>query len=247
MKNQNNKLSLLFVSAHPDDDALIAGTMKKFSNSGLPIYEFCCANAGTGKPNTNETSVEEQVKNREKEIEVFCNLIGSNKPYIFKSNEKNFFPKQDIVYALVSYMRKVRPKVIIVLNKDDYHFEHRLTQDIGVLAFEIATRGCEEQLGPKLEGSIILETDGLNILTQPEIFFDISDVFEDKMNAIKAAYQERLGANLIQFTEGLSKMRGGRVKVKHAECYKQLLPSSFRFTKESAEILYEFIKLGSKN
>lgn len=243
-KTKKNNLSLLFISAHPDDNSLIAGTMKKFSNAKLKVYEFCCANAGSGKSNRNEKNRDDQVKNRKKEVEKFCNLIGCEKPYVFKNEENNFSIEKEMVYELIAYMRKIRPKIIVVLNKDDYHFEHRLAREVGLIAFEIATRSCEENLGPKLTKSIVLETDGLNVLAKPSIFFDISDVQKSKMKIIKSTYGERLGKNLIQFTEALSSLRGARVGIKNAECFNMILTESFRFDSESAGLLKDFIDIG---
>jgi LmbE family N-acetylglucosaminyl deacetylase len=244
-KPPDKKQSVLLVSAHPDDDTMLGGTLAKLAQNGFAVHEFVCTSGKNGKPNTNE-SIDAGVmaKNRESEIALFTEAIGIEKPFIYE-NGKEFLSLDDgVVLALVKQLRTVRPGIILLLNDADYHFEHRLAHEIGLRAIEIAFRSTLLELGPKLTDGIILKTDGLNVLANPLIHFNTGATHAVAVAACKKAYEERLG-DLARFSEGLATMRGARVGFRTAEVFELVNPPSYKFTATSAEILNDFVALGS--
>lgn len=238
------KRKALIISAHPDDDTLVGGTIAKLVSRGWRVYEFVCTEGNNGKLNKEE-SKDSVAGNRLVEIYKFSSMLGMEKPYVYKNQNQFLKLGEEIVLKLVEYARRIRPDVFILLNDEDYHFEHRESHEIGLRAIEIAFRATLLELGPRIERGIILKTDGLNVLSNPLISFDVSEKYALKIRAMKRAYKKRLGKDILQFDEGLATLRGGRAKCKYAESYKLVNPTWYRLNTESSEILTEFVKIGS--
>ncbi len=243
---QNPQKKILIITAHPDDDTMVGGTLAKLASAGYAVNEFVCTSGKNGKPNPGEPQDSRTMaENRRKEIDVFSRGIGAE-PALIYENQKEFLELDEpIILALVKYMRTIRPDVILLLNDQDYHFEHRLSYDIGLRAAEIAFRSANLELGPKLTAGIILKTDGLNVLANPLIHFDTSDTHSVAAEACKAAYDERLG-DLSRFSDGLSGMRGARIGVMNAEAFELMNPPWYKLTQASAEILAAFVAAGTQ-
>ncbi|WKZ26859.1 MAG: PIG-L family deacetylase [Candidatus Paceibacterota bacterium] len=234
----------MIISAHPDDDTLVGGTVAALAARGWKVHEFVCTDGSNGKPNARERTAM-MANNRRKEIDLFSRDVGMEPPRIRVGGNILLSPTEDIVLELAAYLREVRPDVCILLNRGDYHFEHRAAHAIGLRAIEIAFRSTLLHLGARLEHGIILETDGLNVLANPLILFDISETYAVKMRAMRAAYAERLGRDLLRFDEGLAMLRGGRAKSTYAEAFRIVNPPWYRLTAVSAGILAEFVAIGS--
>lgn len=244
MKKQK-KRKLLFINAHPDDDCTIAGTMISLVRNGYSVMEYVCTDGARAQSVAGE-KVDTLTKNRQKEIETFSKLVGTEKPRIFPLGEKMLSVTDEIVFDLVACIRSFRPDIIVLLGSDDYHFEHRLSHQIGLLALENALRKTLPKLGEHITDAVILEADGLNVMHNPLISFDISLVYKEKMSVLTKAYGKRLGKDLLRFESGVTQMRGARVGTEHAEVFNLINPPWYKLTKESAQILAEFVEIGSK-
>lgn len=244
MQKQNTKRKLLFIAAHPDDDSLVGGTLLQLAKNGWGLYEFVCTTGKTARPLTKEKVIG-LADNRKKETELFCDLVGAQKPIFFDDESTMLQTNEKIVYALIKEIRFIRPDIIVLLSDTDYHFEHSASHDIALLAIENAFRDVYPELGQKLVNGIFLETDGLNVMNNPLITFDISGVYEKKKSIVDKAYGKRLGGNVSRFDSALAELRGARVGTGQAEVYNLLNPRWYKFTPESAKILSEFTELGS--
>jgi LmbE family N-acetylglucosaminyl deacetylase len=243
--NTQNKNTFLFIGAHPDDETQVAGTMAQLSRCGFDVYSYITTPGRGGKPNIDEKDASDDIilQDRKKEAELFAKEIGMS-TYIRDNRTQFLENSEEDVLELVRFLRKIRPTIVVLQNPGDYHFEHKSSHTLGLRALEIAMRSMLLELGPKITDVIILETDGLNVLSNPSIFFNISKTQELKKNAIVNAYGERLGG-LTQLDEGLSMMRGGRIGVEHAECFALLNPSWYRFTAKAGRTLQEFLEIGT--
>lgn len=243
--NEMKKRKLLFINAHPDDDTIIAGTMLALRKNGWIISEYVCTDGSQAEPVNGET-LKNMVANRIKETELFNQLIGGRVPRIYPTDGKTLVANDEILFDLIKNIRAFRPDVIVVHNRDDYHFEHKRSYELALIAIEGAFRNTLLRLGKRLTDGIILEADGLNVMHNPLIVFDISSVYKEKVGVITKSYGKRLGKSLLAFDDGLSKMRGARIGLKYAEVYDLLNPNWYKLTAKSAKILSEFVAIGLK-
>ncbi len=238
------KRKLLFINAHPDDDSTIAGTMISLVQNGWSVMEYVCTDGAIAQKEKGDKN--NLAKIRIKEIEKFSKLIGAKKPRVFPLGEKMLSINDKIVFDIIRNIRSFRPDVIVLHGSDDYHFEHRLSYQIGLLATENAFRKALPKLGERIADAIILEADGLNLMHNPLINFDISSVYREKMSILEKSYGKRIGGDLMRFESGVTQTRGSRIGVEHAEVFDLLNPQWYKLTKEASKILHEFVSIGSK-
>lgn len=239
------KRTFLYVCAHPDDDTEVGGTMKKLTENGWNVYEIVCTSGKNAISDTGESDQEEMKQNRIKEVSEYCELLGAKAPLVLDPDKRLFVEDEKIVLEITKIMREIKPDVVVLMNKDDYHFEHTVTHLIGARAYEFACRKTCPELGEPLKRGILLQSDGLNVLPNPLITFNTTDTHVAKIEASKIAYAGRIDEYINNFAEGQAMMRGARNGFKYGESYDLLNPTWYKFKPESAQILSEFISIGS--
>ena len=143
---------------------------------------------------------------------------------------------------LLTVIRKVNPQIVILLNPDDYHKDHKKAYVIGIDAVELASRHAYVEYGEAVDIPLILISDGLNLLSHPDIVVDISKVYKDKKNALLESYESQLDRDLLQFSDGLSTTRGARMKVDHAEAFNiGKIPSRPMLSGKSTQALLDLV------
>ena len=220
----------------------MAGTFLKLRSFQTRIYEIVCTpGEGDALREKNTTAL---AQTRRRELQQFARLIGIEKPILLNGCDGFLNPEKNLVEKLVLQLRQIRPQVIILLSQQDYHHDHQISFQLGLHALELAFRNCLTYLGPHLTEGIILESDGLNLLPQPHLTVNTSTTHAEKMKAIRQAYQERLGENLIQFIDALARLRGRRRGWSAGEAFRLVLPLWYQLHARNTQILQQFVNLG---
>lgn len=156
----NERLCLLTVHAHPDDESSKgAGTVAKYHAEGVHTVLVCCTGGEEGdilNPAMDKPEVRERLHEvRMSELEQATKVIGydevvllgyrdSGMPDSEANQRPDSFWQADIDEAtgrLVAEIRRTRPQVIITYNEDQRgypHPDHLRVHDISVLAFDRA-------------------------------------------------------------------------------------------------------------
>lgn len=241
-KSSDSK-SILFITAHPDDETVSTGTFMRAGSNGWNNYIYHMTPGKNGKLNDGESN-DSVLENRQTESYVFANAVGA--VATFYDNDKQLLSvDDDVVISLVRYLRVNRPNIIIVLHEFDYHFEHRVSRDIALTAIEIAARSAMLELGQKITDFVILETDGLCPLRSVDITINISNIVTEKEAVVSGSYGARLGNYLQNYDRGLSQMRGERLGYAYAESYALVRPPWYQFTSDRLQILVDFSLLSN--
>jgi LmbE family N-acetylglucosaminyl deacetylase len=136
--------SILFVTAHPDDESyLAAGTMLKNHDAGGKSYVACATFGEKGKSHLKKTLTSRQLKmQRKKELLAASKFLKVSKLLMpglpdaglgMKSNQDAFFKK------LLPFVKKLSPELIISFGKDGIsgHMDHI---SVGKVAKEVARK-----------------------------------------------------------------------------------------------------------
>ncbi len=230
--------TLLFIGAHPDDETLCTGLFLKAKKLGFETAIIACSEGKNGKPNQEEQ--DDMIKKRNEEFETYCDMAGVGFRKILATEGILLSKNEKTIIELVSVMRKLRPDVVITHMNNDYHEEHQVVHEMVKSALEISCRSSFTDLGPKLIDTLLLEVDGLELINNPDIYLDISEVFDEKIKIISAAYQERLGG-LIEMDVHKAKMRGSRKKILAAECYSLVPVTSTSYSSGALKTLSDLI------
>lgn len=237
-----DKKTFLFISAHPDDDVLVGGTILKLKKAGWKTVEIVCTK---GEGEQKDSDSKKIATERVKEIKSYQKNIGLDEVFFLNGKDGFLSADEKFTTEMVKLIRKISPSVIIVLNDEDYHHDHRISHKIALHAIELATRKAYLHLGKPLTDIIILQTDGLNVLPNPLITFNTTNSHQEKVSSIRQAYKKRIDENLMTFLDGLAMLRGGRIGCQYAEAYNLINPQWYKFTEKSSKVLFNFVKIGS--
>ena len=156
----DERLCLLTVHAHPDDEASKgAGTVAKYHSEGVRTVLVCCTGGEEGEilnPAMDKPEVRENMHGvRMAELERSAEVIGYDEVVLLgyrdsgmpdseaNANPESFAqaPMDEAVGRLVAILRRERPQVIITYNEDHSgypHPDHIKVHDISVAAVEAA-------------------------------------------------------------------------------------------------------------
>jgi LmbE family N-acetylglucosaminyl deacetylase len=139
--------NLLCITAHPDDDTLFAGTLLKLKKPHWKLYKMILTSSESGV--SLKDGVKDLKKHRENEGEVFAKRIGIEKTFWAKREDGFLKKDKKIIKDVVKTIRTIKPNIVILLNPNDYHKDHRESYLIGVEAIEMSTRNSYLVWGKK--------------------------------------------------------------------------------------------------
>lgn len=216
MSNQNflttekAKKSVMFLSPHPDDHLLVAGTLMKFRDSGFDLFEVLFTDGSGGGNQRIKTK-------RARDYQKACRFLGIRR--VFKLNyvnerygkpnwEKDFDYKE-----LIKIIQKVRPAILILPSPNDYHPEHMSVCRVGMKTIKMANYWGKPQ--EKLRVPVVLYFQGL-LPQKIDLLIDVGDYFE-KIVELTKIYEGEISTRTKQFLEGSTSLFGYFLRVKRAE------------------------------
>jgi N-acetylglucosamine malate deacetylase 1 len=205
----NQKLSVLVIAPHPDDETLgVGGTMAKLVASG---HDVTVATVSGHLPPLYPVGVYEET---EEEARAAYKILGVSKqsflkiPATFVGNE----PVHVLNQRMLTIVRDARPDVVL-LPYPDRHVDHRIIFESAM----VATRPVADGVGIRLVAAYetLSEThwNAAHIEPNfvPNMIVDISDFIELKLQAL-ACYRSQIppfpGPRSLKAVESLATFRG---------------------------------------
>jgi LmbE family N-acetylglucosaminyl deacetylase len=199
------KMNILAVGAHPDDIEFgCGGALIKYADRGHGLYLLIMTEGGLG--GAPETRVAEQTAAR--------GILGAREIYWGDYSDTFLQVDKDIITKVEDVIDRVQPDLIFCHYPDDTHQDHRhLAQ-----AVISATRYIRNVLfyeGPT--------TQNFN----PQIYVDISDTLERKIEALEAHRSQVDKTNIedltiLELARSTGNFRGTQGRVKFAEAFSAL-------------------------
>jgi len=225
--------TILFIGAHPDDDAMSFGTMAMLQDHGNQIYIviLTSGNVGTQDPNISTTDLS-RIRKKE-EIDALAVLGIPADHYInmgYTDGMLELQNKEEIMTHLVRQIRKYKPDVLIAFDpgkgKMRWHkADHRA-------ASWLAADACRAAMWPLLyEGQIIHE----NLKAHEVREFLLFDGFpEDYNTEIDITQYQDVKINAVlkyvsQFTSGWSKYEGPEMSADEEKQFRERLKKRMIF------------------
>lgn len=219
------KLRVLGVGAHPDDlEILAGGTLAKYAAHGHEVFMAVATNGSAGH---SVIPPDELVEIRGRELDASAATIGAQ-VYQVGEQDEFLFHDRETRMKFIEVIRWANPQVIITHNPDDYHPDHRVTADLVFAAAFVATiPNIRTELPPPDAMAAIFYMDSLaGVSFQPELFVDISDKYEKKLEMIKCHdsqvtwLRDHDDIDILDFVDGVAQMRGLQCSAKYAEGFK---------------------------
>ena len=220
IKNVKDKNVLIF-TAHPDDHIPCVGTLLKLKDVGFNLYECVFTNGEgssfikNGKPQLNFDKGE-LTEVRSIEFKKATEILGTKKIYTLNMPDGGITRSLEILLKLVKIVREVKPLVVFMHPKDDYHSDHIAAHAICEEALRYSTYASNLELGNSYRVPIVLCFDGLFLLN-PQILVDISD-YKEKKKQILDCYTSQLVKGTTSYTteDAISVYRAyQRMRIEH--------------------------------
>lgn len=208
---------ILIISPHPDDEVLgCGGTVAKHSSHGDKVYLCIVTKAYT--PDWSE----EYLKNKSKEIKKSNKILGIKKTYFldFPTVKLDTISQKKLNEAISNVVTEIRPDILYIPHRGDLSKDHRLVFESSL----VAARPLKQKIKKILSYEILSETEWGQTIEAfvPNVYVDITETFQEKMEAIKV-YNSELKSpphpRSLEIIEALAKKRGSEAGVKFAEAF----------------------------
>jgi len=199
------KVNILAIGAHPDDIEFgCGGALIKYTQKGHRLFLLVMTGGGLG----GSSSV------RTQEQKASGKILGTEKIYWGGYDDTHLVVDIDLIDKIEAVIAEVKPDFIFCNFPDDTHQDHRhLAQ-----AIMSATRYIRNVLF--FEGPT---TQNFN----PQVFVDISDTLDRKVEALKAHHSQVMKTNIedlsiVEVAHSSANFRGIQGRVKYAEAFHSL-------------------------
>lgn len=178
---------LLVIFPHPDDEAFgVSGTIAQHTKKGLPVTYICLTLGQMGRNMGNPpfATRESLPLIRQKELKDACDAVGIQDLRQFGLRDKTveFEDEKFLADQFLAIIEEVKPTRIITFYPGySVHPDHEAT----ARAVVRAVGSMPEMDRPELL-CVAFAKNSEEDLGAPHVVTDISDVFEEKMNCIKA-------------------------------------------------------------
>ena len=192
----DEKLRLLMIYAHPDDEVHAAGTAIKYARAGHSVTIVWLTRGDLGHMTMPR---EELARARTREAEAAAKVIGAEARLLD-------YPDSEVPYSreatmrCVDLIREYRPNIVITWALDR-HPDHRNTHLNVVDAMHLAALPLLKTAFPPHDPNALFFQ---NLTDEAEIFVDISEVIEQKIDVARC-HRTQYHEWLIQHQAGTDK------------------------------------------
>jgi N-acetylglucosamine malate deacetylase 2 len=178
---------LLVIFPHPDDEAFgVSGTIAQHTKKGLPVTYICLTLGQMGRNMGNPpfATRESLPLIRQKELKDACDAVGIQdlRQFGFRDKTVEFEDEKFLADQFLAVIEEVKPTRLITFYPGySVHPDHEAT----ARAVVRAVGSMPEMDRPELL-CVAFAKNSEEDLGAPHVVTDISDVFEEKMNCIKA-------------------------------------------------------------
>jgi LmbE family N-acetylglucosaminyl deacetylase len=149
------KLTLVAIFAHPDDEAFgTGGTLTKYAHEGMDVHLITATLGEAGEvANPDLTFTQPLSVVREQELRCACQHYGVKELHLlgYVDGQTTVVPQGTAVYKIVKLLRQVKPQVIISFGPDGIygHYDHLAVHRWATAAVQFADEAkCWPEAGP---------------------------------------------------------------------------------------------------
>jgi LmbE family N-acetylglucosaminyl deacetylase len=162
MKNGNRKLNILAIGAHPDDIELgCGGLLLKAARRGQNVFLY----------NLTRGSASGDPRQRTQELIESANFIGARALWIDSFEDTKLSINDDLISHIEFFANRSQADIIYTHSRFDNHHDHRT-----------AAKATME--GARYVPNILSYEMPVTKYFKPQIYYDISDVLEDKIQLV---------------------------------------------------------------
>lgn len=186
---------ILVVTAHPDDEILgLAGTMRKYINSGFSVSCVILGEGMTSRTQHREDTTRDEVDKLQKQTLRATAIVGYKNVFFsnFPDNRFDSVDLLDIIKEVNKCVQEIKPDIIYTHHYGDLNIDHRKT-------FEAVITACRPVGEYYVKEVYCFETPSSSEwnfqygdkVFKPNVFIDIEDTMQAKLDAM-ACYKTEL-------------------------------------------------------
>lgn len=184
---------VVFIYPHPDDESFgSAGLIVKLRKQGIPATYLCGTDGSMGRnmgvpPFANRESM---AKIREKELMDACEFLDCDVQMLgYRDKTMEFEDKHQLAQHIKGIIEEINPSLVV--SHHPLYAVHPDHNAIGAATIEALTL-MDEDKRPELWVRAI-ENNYRELLGEPDYIYDVSDVFDAKMDAIAKHHSQADG------------------------------------------------------
>lgn len=219
--------SILCIQPHPDDNEIgMGGTIKVLSKLGCRI-SYCTVSKGKG--GSNELSSKDLIEIRQIELKEAGLSLGVSSFYQLDLNDTHFPDEKEITTQLVKVIREVKPELVFTCDPYLMYEAHPTHRKTGMAVLEACLFSSMKHFpepdainAPDIHS---VQAIGFYATAHPNTYIDITETFDDKLNAIfkhKSQFNEKDAHMIKMYLDLQSRNNGKIIETKRAECFKIL-------------------------
>ncbi len=197
------KLSVLFIGAHPDDaDIQFGGTAIRYLQAGHTVNYLSATNGDAGHQTQGGGALAQR---RRRESQAVADYLGINY-FVFDNHDGELEPSIENRHKVIQLVREAKADLIITHRPNDYHPDHRNTS---LLVQDSAYLFCVPNVVPFTPRSvsnpvIVYHQDRFKKPYPfiPEVVVDVTSVIDQKIEAL--AFHESQIYEWLPWIEGYS-------------------------------------------
>ncbi len=219
--------NILVVAAHPDDEVLgCGGTIARHADSGDQVHVLIVAEGSTSRlQQRDRVTARDELSALAEAAQSAGSILGSAGVELLDlpDNRLDSLDRLDLVKQIEECVERHKPECVYVHHAGDVNVDHRRLHEAVVTACRPTPNHVVKRL---LSFEVVSSTEwqppGSAPLFQPNLFVDISDQWERKLEALLAYSSEMRDwphARSLEAVEHLARWRGAQVGVNAAEAF----------------------------
>lgn len=211
---------VLVIAAHLDDSIIaVGGLLRKCVKSGYRVDVVCFGNGDEAF--TVPDGREAAIRKFKREAEEAHRILGVSSFECFDLPDFGVQQNRDNYRQCIRSIRKYQPDIILGHYWAEYFQHHEMATQARDAWFQ-APWDCSADLGKPWQARKYYHYEVLHDLPEPTHIVDVSDTFEDKMEAWKAfeTAEDHLGS-LAEQLRARARYHGSKIGVQYAEVLKR--------------------------
>ena len=218
--------NILIVAAHPDDEVLgCGGAILLYKKKGFNIHVAFMTDGENSRQSNQNQVTPHDIANRRESAKKCLKILGVDS-YSFNNFPDNEMDSVSIL-EVTKYVEKLihehKPSMIFTHHIGDVNIDHQICHR-AVLTASRPQNSCPVKtiLSFEIPSSTEWQFVSSNQSFSPNIFLDISEFFEKKIEALKCYSKELRDSPHPRSIEGVSNLamyRGSTIGVNHAESF----------------------------
>lgn len=217
-------MSNLIIAAHPDDEVLgCGGTIAKLS-SKQDVYVLILGEGITSR-NILENQKVRELGRLKDEMFLANKILGTKKVFVEKLPDNRFDsrPLLEIIKIIERYIKKISPDVVYTHHRGDLNIDHRITFDAVLTACRpVENNPVKIIMSYEVPSSTEWNTQIAATSFEPNVFEDISETIDKKVEAI-SAYKNEIRPpphpRSVAKIRALAENRGAAAGMHYAEAF----------------------------